>query len=225
MQISSPLLTPFSLNKYTTYKRRGFTLIELLISVAIIGVLTALVTVKYKAFDSTTLLKGAAYEIALTIREAQVKSISAVRSTAGFDYPRGVSVTPAPGSTPTTASKTYLAFQFRDSSLPPYNDIADSDPDVATILGTSTLDRSIYVSDVCVNPGNDCTPSGIDISFRRPEFKALFHGRNSSGVNFTPAQDEAISDVTIKVTSSNNTANVFLVTVSQLGQITVSKQP
>lgn len=220
MQIYLPSPTPFSLNKYTAYKRRGFTLIELLISVAIIAILTAMVTVKYKAFDSTTLLKGAAYEIALTIRETQVKSISAARGTTGFDYPRGVSITP--DSAPTTLSKTYYAFQFQNSStaVRPYNDISEPDPDVATIIGTSTLDRTIYVSDVCINGGSDCTPSSIDISFRRPEFKAIFHVPGN-----TLAQDLAIADVTIKVTSSNNITNVFLVEVSQLGQISVSKQP
>lgn len=213
------------MNKYSAYKRRGFTLIELLISVGIIAILTAMVTVKYKAFDSTTILKGAAYEIALTIRESQVKSISAVRGTTGFDYPRGVSITP--GSTPTTASKTYTAFQFQDSTITerPYNDMAESDPDVATTSGTFTLDRTIYVSDVCINNETDCSLSGIDISFRRPEFKAIFHGRDSSGIDFSGVADAAISDITIKVTSSNNTANVFLIEVSQLGQISVSKQP
>ena len=220
MQISLLSPIPSSLNKYTAYKRRGFTLIELLISVGIIAILTAMVTVKYKAFDSTTILKGAAYEIALTIREAQVKSISAVRGTTGFDHPRGVSITP--DNTPTTLSKTYKTFQFQDSSITvrPYNDTAEPDPDIATILGTSTLDRTIYVSDVCINNGIDCSLSGVDISFRRPEFKAIFHGHGN-----TALQDAAISDVTIKVTSSNNTANVFLIEVSQLGQISVSKQP
>ncbi len=215
MQISLPLHTHSSLNKYIIYKRRGFTLIELLISVAIIGILTAMVTVKYKAFDSTTILKGAAYEIALTIREAQIKSMSAVRGTTGFDFPRGVSITP--GNAPTTASKTYTVFQFGSTTVYPYYDTAEP---LSTLLSSFTLDRTMYVSDVCIDNGTDCTPSRIDISFRRPEFRAIFYVPGN-----TPAQNAAISNATIKITSSNNTANVFLVEVSQLGQISVSKQP
>ena len=72
---------------------RGFTLIELLISVLIIGIITTLVIVRYKQFDSTVLLKSAAYEVAFTLRETQVQSVSAARGAGNnFDYPRGLSL-------------------------------------------------------------------------------------------------------------------------------------
>ncbi len=207
------------MNNHTTHKRRGFTLIELLISVAIIGILTAIVVVKYKSFDSTVLLKSSAYEVALALRESQVKAMSATRGTTGFDFPRGITF--APGT------QTYIAFQFTstssiDTEYPRY-DKSESDPDIAVPLATSTLGRTVQVSDVCVTSNGvnwTCGLSRLDISYRRPEFKAIFYVPGNN-----PAQNKAITSAKIKLNSMNNTANVFVVTASRLGQISVSKQP
>ncbi len=207
------------MNNHTTHKRRGFTLIELLISVAIIGILTAIVVVKYKSFDSTVLLKSSAYEVALALRESQVKAMSATRGTTGFDFPRGITF--APGT------QTYIAFQFTstssiDTEYPRY-DKSESDPDIAVPLATSTLGRTVQVSDVCVTSNGvnwTCGLSRLDISYRRPEFKAIFYVPGNN-----PAQNKAITSAKIKLNSMNNTTNVFVVTASRLGQISVSKQP
>ena len=67
------------MNNTKPSRGRGFTLIELLICVGIIGILTAIVIFKYKSFDSTILLKSAAYEVSLALRDTQVKSVSATR--------------------------------------------------------------------------------------------------------------------------------------------------
>ncbi len=218
MQIFSHSPTPSSLNKPCASAQRGFTLIELLISVAIIGILTAIVVVKYKSFDSTVLLKSSAYEVALALRESQVKAMSATRGTTGFDFPRGISFTPG--------TQTYIAFQFTstssiDTEYPRY-DKSESDPDIAVPLGTSTMQRTVQISDVCTTTGTTetCGLSRLDISYRRPEFKAIFY---VPGNNL--AQNKAITSAKIKLNSMNNTTNVFEVTASQLGQISVSKKP
>ena len=206
----------------------GFTLIELLISVAIIGIITMIVLIKYSSFDSTTLLKGAAYEMALALREAQVKSVSVVRSSTDsdndatygkFDYPFGVSFTPG--------LKTYKIFQFTDiASLgegdhPFYGSIDEDFP--AVDIGQTTLERSLEISDICFMEsstwychGDDPGITRLDISFRRPEFTALFHVEGYAG-------DEAdITRVQIKVSSDSDAT--FVVEVSRLGQITVSPE-
>ena len=189
----------------------GFTLIELLISVAIIGVITGIIVLKYRAFDSTTLLKGAAYEIALALRETQVRSVSALQhDDKNFDNPYGITFTPS--------QKTYTVFEFNSTSEYPYYDVPESNPDTAEDMSTVTLDRGMRIVDVCIND-TDCSPSRVDISFKRPEFKAYFYVPGK-----TQPQNEAISNAVIKIDSTNNTGNVFKVIVSRLGQISVVKE-
>ncbi len=198
-------------------RNSGFTLIELLISVAIIAIITAIIVAKYKAFDSTTLLKSAAYEIALALRETQIRSVSALRhDDENFDNPYGISFTPL--------QNTYKIFQFKPPKVyPPVYPNYDTST-YAEDMSTVTLNRSMRIVDVCVDVSGieSCESDGIDrvdVSFRRPEFKAYFYVPGKS-----QAQNEAISNVVIKVDSSNNTTNVFKVIVSRLGQISVQKQ-
>lgn len=198
--------------------RKGFTLVELLISVAIISIVTATVLVRHNSFDSTVLLKSAAYEIALSLREAQIKSLSQVRSgndQMSFNYPYGMSFTPG--------SKIYTVFKYASPTQRPYNDSAQSSP-LASIINTFTLDRSMQVSDVCVygtSLSDPCDVDRLDISFRRPEYKALFFADAATDYSTT------ITSAKIKVNSANNAGgtNVFVIEVTSLGQISVSKQP
>lgn len=220
MQISLLSHTPFSLNKQAIQKKHGFTLIELLISVAIIGILTAIVVVKYKSFDSTVLLKSTAYEVALALRESQVKTMSATRGTTGFDFPRGVTFTTA-----ASGKQSYIAFQFRSiltTDGTPRYDISEPNPDLAVSLATSTMGRTVQVSDLCITPSSGsevCGLNRLDISYKRPEFKAIIYGVKGATI-----YDTNIASASIKINSANNITNVFVVTASQLGQISVTKQ-
>lgn len=195
----------FSNNTHST-SQRGFTLVELLISIVIIGIITTLVIVRYREFDSTVLLKGAAYEVALTLREMQVQSVSASRGTgSNFEYPRGVTFTPN--------TNTYTSYEFPDidiNATPRYIGGTQS----SNLIRTFTIDRSMYVKDVCVEVGGnwECSPSRLDIAFRRPEFKALYYAEGVGGT---------ITSALVKVSSPTNPDNVFLVEVSLLGQISV----
>ena len=203
---------------------RGFTLIELLISFAIIGIITAIVLFKYSSFDSTTLLKGAAYEIALNLREAQVKSVSVVRNNDNnnFDNPYGISFTPG--------EKTYQAFSYKDEAIAPpdrLNPKYDTSG-LAVKVGETTLDRGMYVKDVCVwevggVSGNyNCAVSRLDISFRRPEFNSLFYVVANG---YTTNNDmKVIPKVRIQLSSKNNADAGFYIEVTKLGQISINSK-
>jgi type II secretory pathway pseudopilin PulG len=54
----------------------GFTLVELIITIAIFVFMTALVMARYNDYYSGTIFKNLAYDIAITIREAQSYGIS-----------------------------------------------------------------------------------------------------------------------------------------------------
>jgi prepilin-type N-terminal cleavage/methylation domain-containing protein len=200
--------------------KAGFTLIELLISAAIITVISSIVLVKFSAFDSTVLLKSLAYEVGTTIREAQVYSVSVINvvGDTNFRYPYGVSFTP--GNT------TYTLYRFTSETSRPFNDIADPDPDIAEILRTYNLSGSIEISEICFKrptASEDCTSGTgrLDISFKRPEFAAIFH---PSWISLTDSQRDAIEYGKIKFRSTKNTADVWVVEVKALGQIIVYKQ-
>ena len=210
---------------------RAFTLVELLVSIAIIGILTSIVTLRYQSFDGTVLLKSAAYDIALALREVQVKASSISRGVEGicntqtgssdcrFDYPYGMSFEPN--------SKEYIAFQYASStSLTPYYDINEMVTPKARHLATSTIGRTMYVSDVCVTNASNatlCSADGItrlDVSFKRPEYKGIVCYR-MSGNNTVCPQNIIAADVKVSTPTGKNT---FVVTVSALGQISVAKQ-
>jgi hypothetical protein len=76
------------------------------------------------------------------------------------------------------------------------------------------------VYDVCVVIGGteNCNISRLDISFRRPEFSAIFYVPDS-GVTLS-----SISAGKIYLRSTRNTNNVWVVEVKLLGQIMVYKQ-
>ncbi len=188
---------------------RGFTLIELLISAAIITIISSIVLVRFTSFDGTVLVKSLAYEVASGIREAQIYSVSVVNASASspnFRYPYGVTFTP--GAT----SYTLFRFNNANPAVTPYYDVS------ALVLSIIAFTGSMKITDVCVTDSvlDNCAITSLDISFRRPEFGALFNAPGSSGT---------ISEGRIKICSTRSTANVWIVRVTLLGQISVYKDP
>lgn len=220
------LLSPIPCSSYRKKKSKsaGFTLIELLICCAIIAIVSAVVLVKYKAFDSTVLLKGTAYDIALTLRETQVRSVSVLRNDTSFDYPYGVTFDV---SSP-TEQKKYRVFRYKDRSpmSNPHYDITEPAPNLAEDVQTFSIGRTMQVKEVCVTdpPAAEVCTSPItpitrlDVSFRRPEFNAIFYAEGYTG------NQADIESAKIKVNSTGGTAGVFVVNVNKFGQISVSKE-
>ena len=190
----------------------GFTLVELMISITIILLLTSVVVVRFSSFDSTTLLKSAAYELATTIREAQVYSVSVLgNDDPTFDLPYGVTFTPG--------ARSYTLFQYIGLVRPTYDGSA---ADVYTRI----FDRSAEISDICIVIGGTETCSSsdpgltqLDISFQRPEFIAII---TASGYN--DAENDSIESVLIKLSTPNGD-NEWVVEVGVLGHISVKQQP
>ena len=208
MQIFSRYRTYFSPYKLMS-QQQGFTLIELLISMAIIAIVTGIVLVKYNSFDSTVLLKNQAYEIALLLRESQIKSVSVVQNNKNtFDYPYGVSFTPA--------SSTYQSFLYKNGlSYPRF------DSPATERTGLFDMGKKMQVKNVCVtdSSGENCSITRLDVSFRRPEFKALFWAEGyRSG---SEADMKNILSARIHLASINGGSNKFVVEISRLGQISL----
>lgn len=211
MQISSVSHTPSSFSLNNNFQK-GFTLVELLISIGIVVVVSSIVLIKYSSFDSTVLLKNATYEVALALREAQAKSVSGSHEGGDANFPFGVTFTPG--------VRDYTIFRYASATDPsPYYDVSGADPDLASNISTTSMERSMLVTDVCINDGgvDDCDITRLDVSFRRPEFRALFHAEGYLGDPLN------IQSAKIKVGSSNG-GNVFVVEVTRLGQISVTSE-
>ena len=64
-------------------KNKGFSIVELVVTVAIFGIITSVILANNAKFNSATHLNNLIYEIALTVRQAQVFGISVRETEAG----------------------------------------------------------------------------------------------------------------------------------------------
>ena len=69
---------------------KGFTLVEMVVVVAIIALLVSVVLARYKEYDSVTLLQSAAYDVALSVREAQVRGVAVSGDEGEFEVAYGI---------------------------------------------------------------------------------------------------------------------------------------
>lgn len=145
----------------TYFCMRGFTIVEVMVSVAIIALISSVVMFQYKNFDSKLLLRNVAYEIAISLRSAQIYGISVRGSGGAFQTGYGVHFD---NSTPTS----YTTFIDLDNSGT-YNNITEK-------LETGTIDRNNQISDLCVSTGGApvCGKASLDMIFVRPDPDAKF---------------------------------------------------
>ncbi len=151
-------------------KEQGFTLIELLVSIGIFFIITALVFVNQQRFGGTILLTNLAYDVALTIRQAQVYGIS-TKVSAGNSFSHGYGIHFA-------GNDSFILFVDLDNSdsyITPSG--PPSDDGTKCFAGTECLNfykvsKGNTISRFCGR--NDCSGAGVsdlaslDIIFYRP---------------------------------------------------------
>ncbi len=166
-----------------TRRNAGFTLIELLVVVAIITLITLTLLLQQSKFDSSVLLRGAAYSVALSVRQAQIYGTSVFgANTIAGTCPNAPTATTCfakgYGLYLTAPSTSYLLFADIDG---------DGQYDVGSdpIIKTFTLSR-YTIGEVCAISGGlyRCTGSdtssgsaaitSLTILFKRPNPDACF---------------------------------------------------
>ncbi len=156
---------------------RGFTLIELLVVTAILVIITSLVLVNNNRFGGQILLENLGYDVALSVRQAQVYGISVHSFGGNFTAGYGIHFG-------RNSPASYVL--FADAALA--NGLYDGCPTPASCeLVTSTTIRGGYtVADLCSTPSGSlvetCGLSALDILFKRPEPDAYISANGTSGV-------------------------------------------
>lgn len=140
---------------------RGFSLVELLVVLTIISLITMVVIARYRDFDSTILLRNLAYEIALSVREAQTLGISVQNpaSSTGnpFNYAYGVHF---------ARGTSYMLFADLNT-----NGQYDSGEEISSY----TIGKNNGIARLYANNAEGTTEvTTLDVLFRRPEPDARF---------------------------------------------------
>jgi prepilin-type N-terminal cleavage/methylation domain-containing protein len=204
---------------------KGFTIIELIVSVAIFAFMTAFLVAKYGSFNQSVLLTNLAYDVALTIRNAQtyglnVKSRPSATSPFSSDYEAAYGV-----HFDSTSSNNRQIIFFADSQNG--NNIYNPGEEITKY----TLRNGGTVSAICTGTSeSNCTtsnPPHLDITFTRPDPSATF-GQNSVSVCYETqgrercnAPNIKYAEITLRV-SSGQTKKVI---VRSTGQIAVLQEP
>ncbi len=196
---------------------RGFTLIELLVVTAILIIITSIVLVNNNRFGGVILLENLAYDIALSIREAQVFGISVRQFGSGnFGVGYGMHFL-------STSPTTYVLFADAISQ----NGLYDGCPTQASceLVESTDIQRGYFIAGLCVPAGDNsgsCTRvSRADILFKRPEPDACISKEGASAMTGNYVCTGAQESVRIILQSPRG--DLMSVVVGATGQISTNR--
>ncbi len=143
---------------------QGFTLVELLVAISIMTLVTSVVLMRHQSFNRSILLRNQAYDVALTIRQAQLMAVNYTGDQTSKNQTYGVRVD----------KTTNQYFVFYDVNN---NKIYDSGD---TVIGmVKTLDRRFNFYWIKAATADDI--NSVDITFTRPLLDANFVVHPSGG--------------------------------------------
>jgi len=214
-------------------KHTGFTLIELLVVLVIMTLMTLAFINSQSKFDSGTIMRGLAYQVALTIRQTQVYGTSVIQNSPG-----AASFGPVFGVSFGNSANSY--FIFSDPVVPPKG---EQDAGVVQ-LKSFTVQSNFSIQEVCLvstessnnwycsvrrdtaTTDDSTTPSSrldvINILFKRPNPDALLaaYKKDISGVLQPVATASGVFKAAyVQLKAINGDVRVVRITLT--GQVTV----
>lgn len=199
----------------------GFTLVELLVSIGIMIFITATILFNYRKFDSDVTLADIAFDVALSVRNAQSYGIGVSGVGSGFNFPYGVHFE--------SVSNTYLLYYDTSSESGNTKWVYNSDAG-DSVVETYTLNRKYQIEEVCVGNGIITDADGVvridpaqspvcgpaDIAFQRPNPDALIVASDAAQSEPTKYNYAVIIVKSVPSPSSKKS-----IVISATGQISV----
>lgn len=188
--------------------KSGFTLIELMVTIGIATAIMAVVLFENAKFNNSILLTNASYEVALTVRQAQVFGLSSRSNSSGTFSAYGMK---ASVDTPT------IVQLFADVDNGNDYDVGEE------INGGVALGRGLQVNKICYKEngamqcsnGNGNNPHNVvTVVFKRPNPEALIFNANGNTPN-------NLSYVSIILGPKDDAVNVRCAVIYRSGQISV----
>jgi len=160
----------------------GFTLTELVVVMAIAVILMTALVVQQSRWNNQLAVSTQAYELALTIRQAQIYSLGVREDVSGtgdkFNIGYGVHV-----AMTGNLSNRYILFADRNG-----NHRYDNSPDEQ--ISYKLFTRGVKVAKICAQTLDPCPGNnGIrqyDVSFLRPQPNAYQSFKDNNGSNLVP---------------------------------------
>lgn len=201
-------------------KKAGFTLMEMVVSITIFTLITVVVLYNHSAFSNNILVTNLAYQVALTLREAQVYGLSSVgkEDTSGitnFKVGYGVHF----DTSSEDSKKSFVFFSDVTDNKKYDGDCADSNPNEC--VENIPITSGNKIEKICIHLIGDpdeiksCSDvvselQMVDVVFKRPDTEASIYVEN---------QETPINLVEIYVTSTQKRQKK--VTVLSSGQISI----
>lgn len=196
-------LSFFSVAAPTRTSSRGFGLIELMVSISIMTLVSTVILVKNRSFNNALLLRNQAYEIAFTLRQAQLMAVSGNMEATARRNIYGVHLDLS------TNNRQYRLYRDDLSNINWY------DGTDATIGTLGSIDSNYVISGI-TNGAGTSLGNTLSVSFVRPNFDAIF--KTSSGSTVPGPVNITISP---RDTSGYSTIPTRKVEITSTGQITV----
>jgi len=203
-------------------KKKGFTLVELLITVVIFVTITGVVLVNSNKFDSTVLLDNFAYDIALSIKQAQSYGVNVKESSTGvFSSGYGVYFDPIESNVNFILFNDMYDIDNIVSYDKKYNgSVTKCLIDDPECIQKYSLRRGVYIKSMCAGTDEaDCINNPINqlsILFQRPSLEAKIY---INGLN----NPETSLKQYAKITLASIGGATSSIVVTSIGQIYVKK--
>ncbi len=188
----------------------GYSLVELMVTIAIFTIISTTVLLNNQQFNGGIILTNMAYDLATSIREAQVYGLSSKGVSGNFKNVYGLHVTGVDNQT------LLLFYDSGDGS----GGLPNGGYSTGEEIQTTKLTRGIKIKQFCVTSGGSdyCSVGGVitelDITFKRPNPDAKFRVVNP-GAPISP-----ITGAKIDIWSPE-TGRTKQIKVESTGQISV----